>query len=221
MQQRGVRRGRVHHPDLQQPARRHHGERAGSRRPAERAQPRPLRPRLQEHLARDLSWTRASASGHAGSSDGHPEVRPPPAAVRRADAVRRVGRRVRAHPGARRTRPGRSSAGRRTPDSVAAKRAELGLDQPLLEQYWDWLSGLLTGDPGVSFTNGVPVIDVLGDRIWNSLFLMAIGAAVSIPISIVDRRLRRRPPGQGVRLGDARRRASSSPRCPSSSSGCC
>jgi peptide/nickel transport system permease protein len=81
--------------------------------------------------------------------------------------------------------PARAILGRdATPESVAAKQAELGLDEPLLTQYWNWLSGLLTGDPGVSFTNGVPVTEVLGDRIWNSLFLMALAAAVSIPISI-------------------------------------
>jgi peptide/nickel transport system permease protein len=67
---------------------------------------------------------------------------------------------------------------------VLAKQQELGLDKPLITQYWDWLSGLLTGDPGVSFTNGQPVMDVVGDRIWNSLFLMAVAAALSIPISI-------------------------------------
>ena len=81
--------------------------------------------------------------------------------------------------------PARAILGREaTPDSVLAKQQELGLDQPLWEQYWDWLSGLLTGDPGVSFTNGVPVMDVIGDRIWNSLFLLAVAAALSIPISI-------------------------------------
>ena len=81
--------------------------------------------------------------------------------------------------------PARAILGREaTPDSVLAKQQELGLDQPLWEQYWDWLSGLLTGDPGVSFTNGVPVMDVIGDRIWNSMFLLAVAAALSIPISI-------------------------------------
>jgi peptide/nickel transport system permease protein len=81
--------------------------------------------------------------------------------------------------------PARAILGREAqPESVLAKQQELGLDQPLVTQYWDWLSGLLTGDPGVSFTNGVPVLDVLGDRIWNSLFLMALAAAISIPISI-------------------------------------
>jgi peptide/nickel transport system permease protein len=81
--------------------------------------------------------------------------------------------------------PARAILGRQaTPESVLAKRQELGLDKPLITQYWDWLSGLLTGDPGVSFTNGQPVMDVVGDRIWNSLFLMAVAAALSIPISI-------------------------------------
>jgi peptide/nickel transport system permease protein len=72
-----------------------------------------------------------------------------------------------------------------TPEAVAAKQQELGLDEPLVTQYWNWLSGLLTGDPGVSYTNGVPVLDLLSDRIGNSLFLMALSALVSIPISIL------------------------------------
>jgi peptide/nickel transport system permease protein len=81
--------------------------------------------------------------------------------------------------------PARAILGRQaTPESMLAKQQELGLDKPLITQYWDWLSGLLTGDPGVSFTNGQPVMDVVGDRIWNSLFLMAVAAALSIPISI-------------------------------------
>jgi peptide/nickel transport system permease protein len=80
--------------------------------------------------------------------------------------------------------PARAILGREAqPDSVAALQQQLGLDEPLIQQYWDWLSGLLTGDPGLSFT-GLPVMDVLGDRIWNTLFLMAVAAAVSIPISL-------------------------------------
>jgi peptide/nickel transport system permease protein len=81
--------------------------------------------------------------------------------------------------------PARAILGRQaTPDSLLAKQQELGLDKPLITQYWDWLSGLLTGDPGLSFSNRQPVMDFLGDRIWNSLFLMAVAATLSIPISI-------------------------------------
>ena len=82
--------------------------------------------------------------------------------------------------------PARAILGRdATPETIVAKQQELGLDRPVLTQYWDWISGLLTGDPGTSFTNNLPVMDVLGDRLWNSLFLMAVSAAVSIPLSIV------------------------------------
>jgi peptide/nickel transport system permease protein len=71
-----------------------------------------------------------------------------------------------------------------TEESLAAKRAELGFDQPAVEQYTDWLGGLLTGDPGNSYSNGQPIMDFLGDRIGNSLFLMGVAALVSIPLSM-------------------------------------
>jgi peptide/nickel transport system permease protein len=70
------------------------------------------------------------------------------------------------------------------PATVAAKRAELGLDRSAVERYGSWLKGMLTGDPGRSYTNGQPVMDIVGDRIKNSLFLMALGAALSIPLSL-------------------------------------
>ena len=70
------------------------------------------------------------------------------------------------------------------PATVAAKRAELGLNRSVFEQYGSWLKGMLTGDPGTSYSNGAPVMDIVGDRINNSLFLMALSAAISIPLSL-------------------------------------
>jgi peptide/nickel transport system permease protein len=70
------------------------------------------------------------------------------------------------------------------PATVAAKRAELGLDRSVFEQYGSWLKGMLTGDPGTSYSNGAPVMDIVGDRMKNSLFLMALSAAISIPLSL-------------------------------------
>ena len=82
--------------------------------------------------------------------------------------------------------PARAILGRdATPASLEAKRVELGFDKPAVEQYTDWLGGLLTGDPGNSYANGQPIMDFLGDRIKNSLFLMVVAAVVSIPLSIV------------------------------------
>ncbi len=70
------------------------------------------------------------------------------------------------------------------PDVVAARRAELGLDRPITTRYVEWVNGLVTGDYGVSYANGTPVWDVVADRINNSLFLMAMAAAISIPLSL-------------------------------------
>jgi peptide/nickel transport system permease protein len=82
--------------------------------------------------------------------------------------------------------PARAILGREaTRESLAAKREEFGFNKPAVQQYTDWLGGVLTGDPGKSFVNGQPILDFLGDRIKNSLFLMALAGAVSIPVSIV------------------------------------
>ena len=70
------------------------------------------------------------------------------------------------------------------PDVVTARRAELGLDRPITTRYFEWVRGLVTGDFGVSYANGTPVWDVVEDRISNSLFLMAMAAAISIPLSL-------------------------------------
>ncbi len=70
------------------------------------------------------------------------------------------------------------------PEVVAARRAELGLDEPLVKRYFDWLWGLITGDPGNSFSNDTPVWELMSDRVKNSLFLMAVCSAISIPLSL-------------------------------------
>jgi peptide/nickel transport system permease protein len=72
-----------------------------------------------------------------------------------------------------------------TPESLAALREELDLNRPMLEQYTDWLGGLLTGDLGTSLAAGLPVTELLSDRVLNSAFLVFLSAIVSIPLSIV------------------------------------
>ena len=44
-----------------------------------------------------------------------------------------------------------------SPEVIAARRAELGLDQPFLAQYFRWLGGFLTGDLGTSYISGSDV----------------------------------------------------------------
>ena len=71
-----------------------------------------------------------------------------------------------------------------TPASLAALRRQLHLDQPVLEQYWSWLSGLLSGNLGSSLAAQEPVTTLLGPKLVNSAVLVAVSAVVSIPLSV-------------------------------------
>lgn len=68
-----------------------------------------------------------------------------------------------------------------TDDAVAQKSAELGLDRPLYEQFWSWLTGAATGDLGRSWFSGQAVSDGVQSRLSVTLS-MVIGAIVVIAI---------------------------------------
>ncbi|MDQ1583820.1 MAG: peptide/nickel transport system permease protein [Microbacteriaceae bacterium] len=72
-----------------------------------------------------------------------------------------------------------------TPERVAALRAQLHLDEPVVSQYASWLGGMLTGDLGTSAATQQPVSELLGGRVANSAFLVLVSALVAIPLSIV------------------------------------
>jgi peptide/nickel transport system permease protein len=59
-------------------------------------------------------------------------------------------------------------------DQLAARRAELGLDQPFYIQYFKWLSRVLHGDLGVSLISRTEVSFLLSSRLVNSLILNLI-----------------------------------------------
>ena len=81
--------------------------------------------------------------------------------------------------------PARAILGRSaTPQSLAALRRQLHLDRPVLSQYGSFLTGLLHGNLGISLAAQQPVTQVLGDRLANSAFLVAVSAVVSIPLSL-------------------------------------
>jgi peptide/nickel transport system permease protein len=71
-----------------------------------------------------------------------------------------------------------------TEETVAAMRAQLGLDQPAPVRYWNWLSGVMTGDLGMSLANRRPVADLVWGRLGNTLFLAAYAAALAVPLSL-------------------------------------
>jgi len=71
-----------------------------------------------------------------------------------------------------------------TPESLAAYRAENGLDQPLIMQYFGWLGNMMTGDLGVSKAGGASISSLIGGRLANTMFLAAIVAVISVPLSV-------------------------------------
>jgi len=76
-----------------------------------------------------------------------------------------------------------------TDEAVAALRKELGLDLPPLQRYFAWVSGLLVGDLGTSYTYSVPVAELVAERVVVSLplALMALflSTAIAIPVGLI------------------------------------
>jgi peptide/nickel transport system permease protein len=69
-------------------------------------------------------------------------------------------------------------------------RERMGLDRPLVEQYFSWLRGALTGDLGVSFRNGQPVTTLILERLPATITLavaaLVIALLVSLPAGIIS-----------------------------------
>ena len=79
-----------------------------------------------------------------------------------------------------------------TEEQVAALRAQLGLDQPLLQRYWNWVTDFVRGDFGVSYNFDMPVADLLSSRIAPTLTLALLSfvliVAFSIPLGLLAAR---------------------------------
>lgn len=71
-----------------------------------------------------------------------------------------------------------------TPEAVATKRAQLGLDQPLVQQYASWMSGIFRGDFGASLTSGKDISPLVIDRMQVSLILVVTAMVLSLVIAI-------------------------------------
>ena len=80
-----------------------------------------------------------------------------------------------------------------TEETVAAFRAELGLDKPAYIRYFDWIGAVAQGDLGYSFSgrsaSGVDrsrsVVDLVVPRLSNTLFLAGMAAIVSVPLALI------------------------------------
>lgn len=71
-----------------------------------------------------------------------------------------------------------------SPDTLMALRHQLGLDQPLVVRYLAWLTGVATGNLGTSYTYGVPVSGLIGQRLLITLPLALMAIVLSVVIAI-------------------------------------
>ena len=83
------------------------------------------------------------------------------------------------------------------PDTLAALRAQMGLDRPAPERFITWLLAFLSGDLGISYTYDVPVATLIGERmvVTLPLALMAIlfSTLIALPSGVLSAMLRGRP----------------------------
>ena len=72
-----------------------------------------------------------------------------------------------------------------TQESIELKIVQLGLDRPLLAQYWDWIAGVATGDLGRSYYTSEPVIKALSNRVPVTLTLVLMTLALTTVLSVL------------------------------------
>ncbi|MEM8631851.1 MAG: ABC transporter permease [Pseudomonadota bacterium] len=86
-----------------------------------------------------------------------------------------------------------------TPEAIAAIRADLGLDQPPITRYFQWLGGVLQGDLGTSFAQAnfasfagadagsglSSVAAQIAPRFANTMFLASVTAMIAVPLSLI------------------------------------
>jgi len=74
-------------------------------------------------------------------------------------------------------------------EMIEHQRELLGLNNPWYVQYWDWFTGLLQGDMGRSFRFQVPVAQLIGQRLYNTLLLsfmvLVMQYLIAIPLGII------------------------------------
>lgn len=73
-------------------------------------------------------------------------------------------------------------SGRLTPEVVAQLRSLFGLDKSLWDQFWIYFKGLLHGDLGFSYTFRRPVSEIVGERLVNTMVLLA---AATILVTVI------------------------------------
>ena len=74
--------------------------------------------------------------------------------------------------------------GQVSPEVLAQERARLGLDKPVLQQFMDWMTGIMVGDFGVSMWTGRPVWDEIASRLQLSMQVAIMATILATLIAI-------------------------------------
>jgi len=72
----------------------------------------------------------------------------------------------------------------KTKEQLESFRAEHGLDQPLLQQFVTYLHKTFTGDLGISYRYGVPVSQLIEDRLWTTMLLVGSSTVLAMVIGV-------------------------------------
>lgn len=70
-----------------------------------------------------------------------------------------------------------------TTDAIAQLNSDLGLDQPVLQQYANWLASVFHGDLGRSYFSAEPVADAMATRLPITLSVVLVSSAITLIIS--------------------------------------
>ena len=77
-----------------------------------------------------------------------------------------------------------------TPDSLAALREKLGLDDPAHVRFWLWLTDFARGELGRSLSTGffgaeTTINEEVGQRLWNTILLAGLAALIALPPALI------------------------------------
>ncbi|MGO4706915.1 ABC transporter permease [Microvirga sp. 2MCAF38] len=92
-----------------------------------------------------------------------------------------------------------------TPERMAELKSRVGLDRPMIEQYFVWASAALRGDFGTSLWTGRPVAQEIAIHLWPTLELtllaLIVGAGLAVPVGCLMARTRGGAADVAMRIG--------------------
>ena len=81
-----------------------------------------------------------------------------------------------------------------TPESLAVVREEFNLNRPAYTRYAEWLGGIVVGDMGRSLSRDKTIVELIGNRLRNTIVLAVSSALIGIPLAILARGIYRSNP---------------------------